>query len=211
MNLRPYVLGVAIMAMSSGVPVSRLATGTPAAPHAVAAPATTPPPVAVPGTSLQRLESVWTTDRGTALRLRDLSGSTVVLALVFTHCPRACPTLVHELHDLEDSLRPSELVHTRFVLVTIDPERDTPAVLNDYRSAMGLDPEHWVLLHGSPGDTRELSAVLGFLYGRSGGGGYTHSSLVSVLDRDGVVIHQQSGVASDLDRLRAVIRSGRSL
>lgn len=210
MNLRPCVWGAAIVAMATATAVSRLGTGTPGAPHAWVVPAPPPPPIAVPGTSLQRLGSVWTTDHGTRLRLRDLSGTTVVLALVFTHCPRACPTLVHELLDLEASLGASERAHTRFVLVTIDPERDTPTVLHDYRSSMDLDPEHWVLLRGSAGDTRELSAVLGFLYGRSGGGGYTHSNLVTVLDRDGVVIHQQPGVASDPDRLSEVIRSGRA-
>ncbi len=157
--------------------------------------------------SLHQLRSVWTDDRGKRLTLHDLRGSTLVLAMVFTRCPRSCPTLVHDLKQVEAALPADVRARTRFVLITIDPLHDTAAALREFRRHMGLDEHHWTLLRGSDSDTRELAAVLGFAYGKGNGIDYTHSSLVTVLDPGGVVTHQQTSVGTDPARLLAALES----
>lgn len=159
------------------------------------------------GESLYQLESVWTSDRGQHLRLRELGGSTQVLAMVFTRCPTLCPTLVHDLKAMDAGMKAEARRGTHFVLVTIDPEHDTPKALREFRAHMGLDPNRWTLLCGKDSDTRELAAVLGFAYGKGDGRSYTHSNLVTVLDRGGVIVHQQAGINSDPMRALAAIEN----
>ncbi len=125
--------------------------------------------------------------------------------MVFTRCPTLCPTLVHDLKAMDASMRGGTRAGTRYVLVTIDPEHDTPEVLREFRTRMGLDPRRWTLLRGDDSATRELAAVLGFAYGRGNGQNYTHSNLVTVLDRGGVIVHQQTGVGSDPTRALTAI------
>ena len=165
---------------------------------------------ALSGASLYQLESVWTTDRGEQVRLKDLDGTTEVLAMVFTRCTSLCPTLVHDLKAMDASMRRSARTGTHFVLVTIDPEHDTPEALREFRDRMGLDAERWTLLRGTESDTRELAAVLGFAYGKGDGRNYTHSSLVTVLDRGGLIVHQQTSVGSDPMRAVAAIENSQA-
>ena len=165
---------------------------------------------ALSGASLYQLESVWTTDRGEQVRLKDLDGTTEVLAMVFTRCTSQCPTLVHDLKSLDASMHGGARTGTHFVLVTIDPQHDTPQALREFRDRMGLDPERWTLLRGTESDTRELAAVLGFAYGKGDGRNYTHSSLVTVLDRGGLIVHQQTGVGSDPMRTVAAIEDAQA-
>ena len=158
------------------------------------------------GASLYQLDSEWTTDQGARVRLKSLAGSSEVLAMVFTRCPSVCPTLVHDLKMLDASLPKRDRAATKYVLVTIDPAHDTPQELHAYRSRMGLDPERWTLLRGDDADTQELAAVLGFAYGKSASGSIAHSSLVTVLDKGGVIVHQQTGIGADPARTIAAIQ-----
>ena len=160
---------------------------------------------ALNGESLYQLESTWTTDTGERVHLKDLAGSSEVLAMVFTRCPTLCPTLVHDLKALDASMPGGTRAGTHYVLVTIDPEHDTPEVLREFRTRMGLDPRRWTLLRGDDSTTRELAAVLGFAYGKGDGRNYTHSNLVTVLNRGGVIVHQQTGVGSDPTRALTAI------
>ncbi len=159
--------------------------------------------------SLYQLSSRWVTDQGRSVELFEMAGKYLVLAMIFTSCPSECPTLVKDLQRLERSLPRTLLAQTQFVLVSIDPERDTPGVLRRYAERMDLDPEHWTLLHGRAEDVRELSAVLGVSYGQSGAGlGLVHAKLVTVLNRQGEVLAQQAGVRDDPERIvRAIERA----
>lgn len=159
------------------------------------------------GASLYQLESTWTTDAGQQVRLKDLGGTTEVMAMVYTHCPSLCPTLVHDLKAMDASMHRDAKEGTRFVLVTIDPAHDTPEALREFRNRMGLDPGRWTLLCGNATDTRELAAVLGLAYGKGNGRDYTHSALVTVLDRGGVIVHQQNGVGTDPARAVTAIEN----
>jgi protein SCO1/2 len=156
--------------------------------------------------SLYRLDAVFQTDSGRPFRLAELRGNFQVLALVFTRCPSVCPTLVHELQTLERSMPREVSENTRFTLVSIDPEHDTPTALRAYRSKLGLGPEHWQLLRGEADSVRDLSALLGFSYSSGGSGApLAHSKLVTVLNRDGEIIHQQATVSADSQKIIDVI------
>jgi protein SCO1/2 len=134
--------------------------------------------------------------------LSELRGNFQVLALIFTRCPSVCPTLVHELSALERGMPSAVRDATRFALVSIDPAHDTPAVLHAYRAKLGLSPDQFQLLRGEPDSVRELSALLGFSYSSADDGmPLAHSKLVTVLNREGEIIHQQESVSADSQKI----------
>src|SRR5262245_52228713 len=55
------------------------------------------PPTEPSPRSVYQLSSKWTSDENQTLRLKQLSGSFQIVAMIFTHCPAACPTLVREM------------------------------------------------------------------------------------------------------------------
>jgi protein SCO1/2 len=152
------------------------------------------------GRSIYLLDSAFVTDAGQTLRLRELRGHYQVLALIFTRCPKACPTLVKQLQALERRLPEQARAATRFALLTIDPEHDTPEALRAYRQRMGLGTS-FTLLRGDDSAVRELAASLGFGYGEGDGAGLLHSKLVTLLDPGGLIAHQQAGLDNDPERL----------
>ena len=64
----------------------------------------------------------------------NLLGSPTVLFFGFTYCPDVCPTTLKSLSVLIDKLG-KDKNKIKFYFVSIDPERDTPAVLKDYLSS----------------------------------------------------------------------------
>ncbi len=63
--------------------------------------------------------------------LADFKGKVVVVFFGFTHCPDACPTTLAELAAVARDLGP-DAAKLQVLLVTVDPERDTPEVLRQY-------------------------------------------------------------------------------
>lgn len=155
----------------------------------------------LPGRSLYRLAASFRSDSGRAFDLRELRGKFQVLALIFTRCPSVCPTLVHELLALERAMPAEVSEATGFTLVSIDPSHDTPEALHAYRKKLALDVEHWSLLRAEPDAVRDLSALLGFSYSDADGMPLAHSKLVTVLNREGEIIHQQASVGADPHKL----------
>ncbi|MCC6718674.1 MAG: SCO family protein [Acetobacteraceae bacterium] len=62
---------------------------------------------------------------------RDFRGRFMLLFFGFTHCPDVCPTELQVLADVLEQLGP-RAARVAPIFVTVDPERDTPAVLAEY-------------------------------------------------------------------------------
>lgn len=144
--------------------------------------------------SLYLLDSTWTSDVGRTVKLGVLRGRPQVLAMVFTRCESACPVIVVDLQRIQRTLPPGLRDRVDFVLVSFDPERDTPEVLRAYRRQMQLGADHWTLLTGRPEDVRELAVLLGVNYQRDARGQFAHSNVITVLNAEGEIIHRQIGL-----------------
>jgi formylglycine-generating enzyme required for sulfatase activity len=145
--------------------------------------------------SVYQLNSEWTTDTGEKIQLKQLAGKPQVVAMFFSSCQGACPILVSQMQSLAQSLPAGVAAHSGFVLVTIDPEHDTPQALRAYREARKLPGDEWTLLRGKPEDIRELALVFGFQYRPGAGGQFAHSNLITLLDAGGEIVYQQHGLA----------------
>lgn len=89
--------------------------------------------------------------RGTAVRFyRDvLSDRVVVVTTMFTHCTDSCPLIAAKLARAGRLLPAEVRGNVRFVGITNDPQRDTPALLAAFATRHGLD-DRWTLLTGKP-------------------------------------------------------------
>ena len=146
------------------------------------------------GRSVYQLTSDWTTDTGAKLKLSQLRGKPQVVAMMFTSCQSTCPLLVHEMQQVAESLPPNLATNTGFLLVTFDSERDTPEKLYEYRLTHHLSVDQWTLLHGNPDDIHELALVLGVKYREDSQNGFSHSNLITVLNAEGEIAFQQTGL-----------------
>lgn len=155
-----------------------------------------PPPLST--RSLYQLEATWTNDAGERVTLAQLRGRPVVLAMFFASCEYACPILVHDLQRIRDGLPATVRAKVEFVLVSFDHVRDTPAALKAYRERAGLEEDRWTLLHGDPDVVQELAMLLGVKFKEGARGQYAHSNLVTVLDAEGEIVHQRSGLQGEV-------------
>jgi protein SCO1 len=136
------------------------------------------PPVAIGGPF--RL----TSSTGATVTNEHLKGKPYAVFFGFTHCPDVCPTTLFDLSNLLQELGPDGDKVTP-VLISVDPERDTPKVLSEYMQA--FDPRI-LALTGTP-DEVEAAVRVFKAYRRkvSTEAGYTmdHTSLIYLMDRHG--------------------------
>ena len=142
--------------------------------------------------------------------LADWKGKAVVVFFGYTQCPDFCPTTLAQLAAIRKSLG-AEGDRVQVVFVSVDPERDTPAVLKAYVSNFGPGV---VGLRGTPEQVAEVAKEFKVFYAKVPGaapGSYTvdHSAASYVFDPEGHVrLYVQYGadskaVAADLKLLLA--------
>lgn len=68
---------------------------------------------------------------GQSVRLADFRGKVVILVFGYTHCPDICPTHLVSYAEALAQLGPAA-DNVQLLFVTVDPERDTPALLAQY-------------------------------------------------------------------------------
>jgi protein SCO1/2 len=121
--------------------------------------------------------------------LEELRGHPVVAAMFFASCPSICPLLINDLQRLETTAPASIRRDLRVLLVSFDPARDTPAVLQQaIVHGHGLDPQRWRVAVAPDDDTaRVLAAALGTRYRAGANGMFDHTTDITLLDTDGRV------------------------
>lgn len=157
-------------------------------------------------TSLYQADGTFTDDSGKSFRLAALRGRPVVVNLFFASCGYACPLTVTDLVGLQARLSPELRKDAVFVLVSFDLERDTVAALAQYRAARQLDG-NWILLRGDDASVRELAALLGVKYKQEADGSFAHSNVFTVLNREGEIVHQRTGLSGGLDAALAALEA----
>ena len=177
------------------------------APKPACCPATpAPAEAALPFTaeSLYQLDVTFTDDTGKTFSLGELRGRPVALNLFFASCGYACPLTVTDLLSVQSNLPADVRERTVFVLVSFDTERDTTAVLAQYRQQRQLDG-NWIILRGTDDAVRELAALVGVKYKREADGSFAHSNVVTILNAQGEIIHQRLGLKGGLEETAAAL------
>ena len=155
--------------------------------------------------SLHDLAGRWRDQDGGERTLASTAAPVRVVAMVYASCAHTCPLLVGDMKRLEASLDAARRADVRFVIVSLDPERDTPARLREMAEGARLDTTRWTLLTGAEDDVLELAAALDVRYQRQASGEIAHANVLTVLDADGAIVHREPGVGGDLQGLRAAV------
>lgn len=144
--------------------------------------------------SIFNLTSKWKTQDNKTIEIKDFKGKVTVMVMIYTSCKAACPRLVADMRDIESKMPKDKLSEINFVLVSIDPEVDTPERLKSFAKANFMDAPHWTFLQGTKTTVQEFANVLAVKYKQIAPMDFSHSNIISVFDKDGVLIHQQEGL-----------------
>ena len=144
--------------------------------------------------SIYNLPSVWTTQDNEEIELKELQGDVLVMVMIYTSCKAACPRLVADMRAIEAQVPENKKGNVKYVLISIDPETDTPKRLKEFAIENGMDSDKWVFLRGSEDDTREFAAVLAVNYKKISPLDFSHSNIISVFNQKGELAHQKEGL-----------------
>ncbi|HXY77035.1 MAG TPA: SCO family protein, partial [Steroidobacteraceae bacterium] len=144
----------------------------------------------------------------------DLEGPPALMFFGFTHCPDVCPTTLLKLAQIKKRAASAPL---RVLFVSVDPERDTPAVLGLYVHA--FDPA----FEGITGDPQAIAALarsVGVATNRIElpGGDYTmdHSAVLFLLDGRARICavftppFDVAAITTDIERARPYLKAGKA-
>lgn len=166
----------------------------------------------LPGDSAYQLAARLTDSAGRTVEWRELRGRPRIATMFYTSCQYICPLTVDSLRAIERSLTPAEREQVGYVLITIDPERDTPARLAAVRTERHLESAAWLLLRPEPSDLRGLAGILGIRYRELADGEFNHTTTLVLLDAEGRVLArtERVGGSADPEFLAAVRAAAKS-
>lgn len=127
-----------------------------------------------------------TDDTGKPVTGEDYRGKVVLLYFGYTHCPDVCPLTLAHLHAVLERVGP-KADGARILFVSVDPARDTPAIMHAYVNAFD---KRAVGLTGTPRALEALSKRYRSAFTREpsqADGQYevSHSSAIYLFDREG--------------------------
>ena len=150
---------------------------------------------------LYRVPAFSLTDQdGRTVTDASLRGGVWVAGFIFTRCAGPCPMMTAHMAKMQAQVTAPNV---RFVLFTVDPAHDTPAVLKAYADRHGADPARWHLLTG-PTDAVYAAAAGMYVTAlpATADTPIIHSERFLLVDADGTVRGAyDSGSADDLVRL----------
>ena len=132
----------------------------------------------------------------------NLKGNWTILFFGYTNCPDVCPTTIYKLAEVKNDVNqnlPSKNFNT--VLVTLDPDRDTPERLDEY---IGYFDESMLGVTGTYENIQSFTSSLSVFYQRinkEDGYDFNHTASIFVFDKDGSLFATMSP-ANTIDELR---------
>jgi protein SCO1/2 len=110
--------------------------------------------------------------------------------------------LTDKMARVQDELGKDFGTKVAFVSITIDPERDTTAVLKDYAAAFDANLGGWSFLTGDPATVLEVARRYGVAVAKAADGGVDHTLLTTLVDRQGAMRVQYIGYRFDPEEFR---------
>lgn len=145
-----------------------------------------------PPTSIYNLSTKLTNQAGAQHGLDVYHGHPVLISLFYGSCSVTCPLLLDTIRSVERKAAAERRQQLRVLLISIDPEHDTPAVLAKLAAERKVDTQRWSLARTDAAAVRKIAALLHVQYRQLPNGDFNHSSMVSLLSAQGEIIVQSS-------------------
>jgi protein SCO1/2 len=158
-----------------------------------------PVPVSVASHSWDAPAFALTDQNDNAVTNDALRGEVWIADFIFTHCAGPCPKMTAMMAELQSKIdRPD----VKFVSFSVDPERDTPAVLKEYAARYGADPKRWHFLTGTTKQMTDVADGMKVAAEKNPDQSITHGTYFFLVDRAGKVrgIYRQSD-PTEIERL----------
>ncbi len=145
-----------------------------------------------------------------------IKGKVAVIGFIYTNCPDICPMTTHNMQLAEEKLSKDQLNDVKFLLITFDPDRDTPSILTKFASVREMNMDDWELLTGS---TKNINTILDEFnvkaihddttYNDNGRPDYfiIHTDRISLVDENGNLRKNYHGSTANPDELAEDIKS----
>ncbi|MEE4716026.1 SCO family protein [Pseudomonas alliivorans] len=139
---------------------------------------------------------------GAPVAVDELEGKWTLVFFGYTYCPDICPTTLAQLRDIRTKLPQEAVDNMRVVLVSVDPDRDTPQQLKQY---LGYFDPRYIGLTAPVADIQKLASALSipFIPADTSKPGYTvdHSGNLALIGPDG---RQRGFIRSPLNAQKLV-------
>lgn len=123
--------------------------------------------------------------------LQDYEGKVVVLTSIYASCTHTCPMILNQLKNTLDRLTPWERDEIVLMAITMQPEKDTPELLNQVAKFYDLGEYNAQLLTG---DVNYVNSILDKLnvsrFKQEDSVGISHANLFLIIDRKGTLSYR---------------------
>ncbi len=140
-----------------------------------------------PPESLYHLDAELIDQAGVKHGLDVHRGHPVLITMFYASCPATCPLIVDTLRATERELTAQQRAGLRVLLISVDPQRDTPAALRELAETRHIDTKRWTLARADAATVRNIAALLNVQYRQLPGGDFNHSTMIALLSPRGEI------------------------
>jgi len=168
--------------------------------------ASAPAAAPLPGDSVLQLPGLFADQSSKTFHLGARRGTAQLIGMFYGSCQSVCPLLIDSSVAITRALEQEQRSRLRVLLVSLDPARDTPAVLARVAREHRLDLARWTLARTDEKTVRQLAAVLNIRYRQLESGEFNHTSALILLDRDGreIARNENLGLSPDPQFIAAI-------
>lgn len=124
----------------------------------------------------------------------DLLGRPWAVCFVFTRCAGPCPRLAGQMRILQDKLQGTDV---QLVTITVDPEYDTPEVMQRFAKAYNADSKRWWFLTGDKVLIYEMITKSFQMPVAEASGSFLHSNNIMHVNAEGRVVGKYNGLKEE--------------
>lgn len=148
--------------------------------------------------SLYNVKTVWEDNNNKAVTLSDFKNTPLLVTMTYTSCQYSCPMTLKKLEAIESKIKAAKYKNYKIAVVSFDTVRDTPERFRQYMKEKNLDLGRYVFLRSKDkSKVREIAVHLGINYKEESGNEFSHSNIITLLDKKGVIAHQINGIGGD--------------
>ncbi len=140
-----------------------------------------------PPQSLYHLDAKLTNQSGRQHGLDVYRGHPVLVTMFYGSCQATCPMIIDTLRATERAIPADKRAGLRVLMISFDPQRDTPAALGAIAAERHVDDARWTLAHADASTVRTVAALLNIQYRQLPSGEFNHSTVITLLSPRGEI------------------------